>query len=464
MGLHLPPIVALFLTVAFIVFLFRRDFREQPNITRALWLPVLWMVISCSRPVTQWLNICGLPVSGAVSLEDGSPLDACFYFALIATGIYVLNKRGFNLGKFIENNGWLVAFLFYCLLAIVWSDFPFVAFKRWIKILGLPVMALILFTEPDFEEAVRRLLKRCAYVVVPLSIMLIKYYPEIGRAFDKWTGLATNNGVAQTKNMLACMLMLLGLFFFWHFLQVLRAERGPMRRKELLLIAGFGFMILWLFRMVHSATSLTCLMVGMLVMVLLGLRSVNKRYIGIYLLLTVVALTVAELLFGVSAYVIKFLQRDPTLTDRTTLWADLLKMKTNPIFGVGFESFWLGDRLVQTHEGRAFQPNEAHNGYLETYLSLGLVGLFMLVGVLIATFRKIRLGLLKNFEWGRFQVGFFIALLLYNCTEVSFRGPNTLWLVFYITAIQYPKAKQISAAPLSEGWELEEESELAHVP
>jgi exopolysaccharide production protein ExoQ len=181
-------------------------------------------------------------------------------------------------------------------------------------------------------------------------------------------------------------------------------------------------------------------------------------------LVVVFALTAAELLFGVSAHAIKFLQRDPTLTDRTTLWADLLKMKTNPIFGVGFESFWLGDRLVQLKEGRAFQPNEAHNGYLETYLSLGLVGLFMLVGVLIASFRKIRLGLLKNFEWGRFQVGFFIALVLYNWTEVSFRGPNTLWLVFYITAIEYPKSKQISAAPLSEGWESEENVELAHVP
>src|SRR4029077_1324316 len=120
-------------------------------------------------------------------------------------------------------------------------------------------------------------------------------------------------------------------------------------------------------------------------------------------------------------------------------------MKTNPIFGVGFESFWLGDRLLQLYEGRGVSPNEAHNGYLETYLSLGLVGLFMLVGLLIATFHKIRLGLFKNFEWGRFQLGFFMALVLYNLTEVSFRGPNTLWLVFYITAIEYPKSKQISA-------------------
>ena len=41
-------------------------------------------------------------------------------------------------------------------------------------------MALIVLTEPDFEEALTRLMKRCAYVVVPVSILWIKYYPQIG--------------------------------------------------------------------------------------------------------------------------------------------------------------------------------------------------------------------------------------------------------------------------------------------
>ena len=78
-GLHLPPRLALFLTLAFIVFLFRRDIRERPNVSGALWLPLLWLVLTCSRPFTAWLNIFGLPVSGGVSNEEGSPVDACFY-------------------------------------------------------------------------------------------------------------------------------------------------------------------------------------------------------------------------------------------------------------------------------------------------------------------------------------------------------------------------------------------------
>jgi len=37
--------------------------------------------------------------------------------------------------------------------------------------------------------------------------------------------------------------------------------------------------------------------------------------------------------------------RDPTLTDRTTIWSSLLNMRTNPVVGTGYESFWLGPRL-----------------------------------------------------------------------------------------------------------------------
>ena len=86
MGLHLPSSVATFLTVAFMIWLFRRDIREKPDISGALWLPLIWFVLACSRSVSAWLDIFGLPVSGAVSVEEGSPLDAWFYFAMMAVG------------------------------------------------------------------------------------------------------------------------------------------------------------------------------------------------------------------------------------------------------------------------------------------------------------------------------------------------------------------------------------------
>src|SRR5213082_3365456 len=88
----LPPPIGLFGGVIFVCFLFRRDFRQRPNVTGALWLPTIWVM-------------------------------------LIVGGIYVLDKRRVSLSELVDNNGWVVAFLLYCFVAIFWSDFPFVAFK-----------------------------------------------------------------------------------------------------------------------------------------------------------------------------------------------------------------------------------------------------------------------------------------------------------------------------------------------
>jgi len=281
-------------------------------------------------------------------------------------------------------------------------------------------------------------MKRTAYVFVPMSILFIKYYPELGRGFDAWTGAPMNNGINTSKNEMGWMCMILGLFFFWHLLQTLKYDKSKARRNELLLIGGFLYMIWWLLFKADSSTSLMSLVVGMLIVALLGLRSLNKRLIGLYLLLAVVTLVVGELAFGIFGRLIALTGHNSTLVGRGELWRQLLGLHTNPIVGVGFESFWLGDRMKTLAALHWWAPNEAHNGYLETYLNLGLIGLFILIGCIIATYRKARLDLLRNFEFGRFRLGFLVAVVLLNWTEASFKGLSAIWFVFYIVAMDYP--------------------------
>lgn len=437
MGIHLPPTVALVLTIGFIVFLFRRDIRERPNITGALWLPLIWMLLIATRSPIQWLSLGGF-VQGA-SMEEGNPLDAWVYFILIAAGFYVLNKRQVSLSEVFRDNGWLMAFLLYCFIAILWSESPFIGFKRWIKILGHPIMALVLLTEPDPGEAIARFMKRSAYVFVPLSILFIKYYPDWGRAFDAWTGAAVNCGINNNKNELGWMCMILGFFFFWYLLQILRTEKSKARRNELFLIAAFICMIGWLLSKASSATSNLSLAIGVLTVALLGLRSVNKRLIGLYIGLAVILFIIAELAFGIFGQVAALSGHETTVAGRAELWRELLAMHTNPIFGVGFESFWLGDRLKQLWAEHWWHPTEAHNGYLETYLNLGLVGLFMLAALIIATCTKACRQVLSDFEWARFRLGFLFAVVAFNWTEASFKGLSPIWFIFYIIAMDYPR-------------------------
>ena len=104
-----------------------------------------------------------------------------------------------------------------------------------------------------------------------------------------------------------------------------------------------------------------------------------------------------------------------------------------------------------------FAPNQAHNGYLETYLNLGLVGLFILIGWIVATFWKIRRELFRNFEWGRYRLGFLAAVVLYNWTEGAFKMLHPVWFVFYIIAMDYPRT-HLTTARSSVGVARSEES------
>src|ERR1017187_8603549 len=103
--MHLPSQLAAIIYVGFMLWLFRRDVRERPNVTGALWIPFFWVLISGSRFISEWLAIFGLNWGGA-SVEEGSPLDASFFFGLIFGGLYVLNQRRVSVAEFVRNNQW----------------------------------------------------------------------------------------------------------------------------------------------------------------------------------------------------------------------------------------------------------------------------------------------------------------------------------------------------------------------
>jgi exopolysaccharide production protein ExoQ len=436
----MPSELALVLAFAFILFLFWGESLQRTKASGALWIPLIWLLITGSRFVSAWFDLH--PASAAAAIEDASPIDAAVFLCLILAGIYVLRKRHVTLAKFVRNNRWVTIFLLFCLVSTLWSEFPFIAFKRWIKVLGHVTMVLIVLTDPDHLEAMRTLLKRTAFVLAPLSILLINCYPQWGQAFDPATGEVFYTGVTTNKNMLGQECMILGLFFFWNTLRALRRKTARARPGELFWSVVFLGMIWWLLRTAGSATSLACMFVGMLTIVLLRLPLVNKRFIGMYVLLGILALVVGEMVFGIYSNVVQLLGRDLSLTDRTDLWQTLLKLQPNPIFGAGFESFWLGGRLEQLWARYPWHPNEAHNGYFETYLNLGIVGIVLLTGLIIGTFWKIRRELLTRVEFGRFRLGFLFAILAYNFTEAAFINVTPLYTFFFLIAVDYPTVRR----------------------
>src|SRR5207245_6913867 len=182
---------------------------------------------------------------------------------------------------------------------ILWSDFPFVASKRWIKGLGDPMMALILLGDREPAKAVETVIKRCAYVLIPLSIVFIKYYPGLGRSYSEWTGEAVYTGVTTNKNLLGYLLFVAGLFFVCALFGKGARERGARDRTDIVIALLFLLMIEWLIQMANSKTSLIGLIVGILVV--LGLRfSRVRRHFGTYVIAGILVCAALQLSFNVT--------------------------------------------------------------------------------------------------------------------------------------------------------------------
>jgi exopolysaccharide production protein ExoQ len=434
----MPPNLALLLWAVLLLGLLRFDPAKDPGTSAALWLPVFWMFFVGSRLPSQWL---GVQVAvGAQALEEGNALDRTIFFGLIAWAIAILMARGFNWGAFFSRNIALCLFIGFALVSVVWSDYSFVAFKRWFRDLGFYVMPLLVLSDPRPAEALRTVLRRLCYLLIPLSVLLVKYFPNIGAGYDYWTGIAQYNGATTSKNQLGVACLISTVFFLWDTLT--RWSDRKDRRTRRILIVNFAMigMSLWLLSMAHSATSTVCLSLGCLIVFVAHGKSAQRRPGLLKFLIPTAFILYLILAFGfdINGQLAGAVGRDPTLTDRTLIWKLVLGMHTNPLVGIGYESFWLGSRMSQIAQKFENALNEAHNGYLEIYLDLGMIGIALLVGFLLSSYRKVCKQFSLNTSAGSLPLAVWLVVLFYNMTESSFKW-SLLWTCFLLLVIAIPE-------------------------
>lgn len=363
-----------------------------------------------------------------------------FFGVMIVLGFAVLKRRKAFSAQLVRQNSWLIMLLIFGFVSILWSDYPFIAMKRFIKTLGHPVMAMIILTDPEPLKSFRTVMKRVAFLLLPFSVLFVKYLPEFGRAFDPWTGEGYFSAVMLTKNDLGYVCMVFGLFFFWSLLSRKQFD-DDYRRQETALSILFLGIVAYLLSLADSATSIATLAIGSITLVGLGAKTVSRRHLGKYLIAFGAIIVMIELTFGVYEQIVVWLGRDPTLTDRTEVWLDAIALQSRPLTGMGFESFWLGARLDWMSAKWWWQPNQAHNGYIETYLNLGWIGLLLLFAFIVSTFRRAAAGLVSesDFEFSRLRLAFLFAILSHNYTEATFKAVHLLWTMLYIVAINIPE-------------------------
>src|SRR5262249_1950415 len=149
-------------------------------------------------------------------------------------------------------------------------------------------------------------------------------------------------------------------------------------------------MLFWLFHQANSMTSMSCFAMTAGLITVTTFRFGQRRMLVHVMAAAIVGVSAAVLFLHIGGSGLETMGRNSTLTDRTEIWGQLLKMSGNPLIGTGFESFWVGQRLERIWAAGPLLKgiNEAHDGYLEIYLSLGWVGVACLAGMIISGYRN----------------------------------------------------------------------------
>ena len=416
------------------LFYLNRD--KSAHTSRALWIPVIWFWILGSKAVSLWLS-GSTAVPTADALMEGSPLDALVFQLLIASGLAALVRRGQRSLSVMKANWPIVLYFLYCLMSVAWSDFPGVSIKRWIKATGDVVMALVVVTDAQPIAALRRVLSRVGFVLLPLSILLFKYYPYLGRSYDPWLGRQFFTGVTTDKNLLGVTTYVLGLGALWQVLRLWRRSSLPNRSRQLMAQCTLLGSAIWILSTANSATSLSCFMLGALLMLVTGLRRIRGRSAALHAtVLTVLLLGGVIKITGADAAVFRALGRSTNLTGRASeIWPLLIPMAPNAVVGAGFESFWLGPRLQKVWDAIPnLYVSEAHNGYIEVYLQLGVIGILLIILILVHGYRLSVAAFRIDPDSGSLMLAYVVTSAMYSYTEAGFRMLFFQW-IFLVLAI-----------------------------
>lgn len=407
-----------------------------------LWLgiPLYWMFLAISRGVIFWRVDTTLEAD--VDYLVGSPIERAVLSGLILLGILILLGRKEKSISALHNRHVVVLLYAVMLLSILWSRFPFVSAKRFIKTAGTLVMVACVLTDDDSQKTAEQLLNWFFILTLGLSLGFIHLLPTLGRSVHVLGGESWI-GISYTKNNLGQVAGLAVLFYSWRML-----FRRPVHR--VMLNVMMLFVSVYLLVGARSATALAMSLIGIMILLVLRHRHIsNARTLAIAACFTgAIVLLMVALVRWVAAnpilvLAVQLLGRDTTFTGRTDLWQDLSRYwSARPALGYGFGGFWVGDLGHDLWTKYLWNPNQAHNGYLDILLQIGLVGLVLVGWLIVMSYKGSISALYMRKRTAVLAFVFLTTILINNMFESSLiRMNNLLWFVFLLFAMM-PKQRR----------------------
>jgi len=364
----------------------------------------------------------------ASSRVDGSPIDRFVVLSLFGLALFVLwNNAQRALTCLIGNPG-QIALVGFAVLSLFWSDYPDLTLRRALLFVFLTTITLAIVAGVD------DLRRFHSFLFIALLLIVVANFAAVALMPSRAISDIGVNGLYGQKNLAGIVAMIAALIGFGWLLGAESARSVALGACALLLI--FAFLVL-----TRSKTSINLTVLGVMMM---GFFALAERFGHRFILASIsLALLVAAALLLVLAAVdfdftalLNAVVTDATFTGRDQLWAFAgAEAHKRYWFGHGYGAFWdvgySNDPILRVETGTWLATtgvgviNQAHNGYLELWLELGLpasivAGLTTFKGALVGGYRAV-FGVGSRQD--RAAIGAFAVLLLlqlvHNQTEAT---------------------------------------------
>jgi O-antigen ligase len=342
---------------------------------------------------------------------------------VMATIAILPKRKEFLLILFEEK--FLTIFILWCTLSISWSDYSFVSFKRLFQIYTVVLATMAFLLHYPGEEKILNLIKIVLYPYLIASIIVVVIVPgALDPDFKTWRGLTSH------KNVLG-QIGVISIIFCYMFYR---------DSKNLYSKITSVFMIIVSFLLTVGSFSSTSILM-LLVILLLGMvRLIDKiftplgisRTLSMAFLYTFLLTIIITLIFepDIISILPRTFGKDTSFSGRTDLWAYMMiEIAKHPILGVGYQGFWVveSELILRLYKIFNWLPNQSHNGYIDIWNELGIIGLILFILLIINYYIKL-IKLKKEHIWK-----FFILIaLISNWQEATFFRPGQLLAVVLI--------------------------------
>ena len=324
----------------------------------------------------------------------------------------------------------LSIFLLWALITTLWSDSPFVSFKRWFQIFTFFWIIIVYLSHfPNLKDLLN-IIKQviCLYILITLfTVLAIPGAKDPG--FHTWRGMAaTKNNLGQIGIVLSIITLII---YQWE----------SKRNQRYLALLLFFLSILITIETI-SSTSIISLFVFLFVSSIFYLKKQIFDRIGvgyfISFVLIISSLTLFIIVFYFVPQITDLIQgifgKSETFLDRERLWQVVLwEISNHPFIGCGFQGFWVVDspKVQLIYNSFIWLPIQGHNGYLDMINEVGIIGFVFFLYII---FRYIKISI--QYDKINLWIWFIILPLISSITEsILFRASDLNTRFLFISYI-----------------------------